>query len=139
MYRIFQIIDTVVFWFFLFLGVYLIYVGEVIQKFQLTRANFAEYEEEIREIPTMLTYIQYDLDHHITTNWTYLEYGKDFHFRLQVGKGKMKALGLGENSFEGSSIKIDLEEQTEFSKDMDKWMSRSPETRQVNSWKDIAV
>ena len=81
MNRIFQVIDTVVFWFFLFLGVYLIYVGEVIQKFQLTRANFAEYEEEIAEFPTLLTYIQYDLDH-ISSNWTYLEYGKDFNFRL---------------------------------------------------------
>ena len=138
MYRIFHVIDTVVFWFFLFLGVYLIYVGEVIQKFQLTRANFAEYEEEIAEFPTLLTYIQYDLGS-ISSNWTYLEYGKDFNFRFRIGKGNMKALAIGENSFEGSSIKVDLKEQIEFSKDMDKWMSRSPETRQVNSWKDIAV
>ena len=56
----------------LFLGVYFIYAGQIIQKFQQKRTNFAEYGEEITEFPTILTSLEYT-----TQVDKILEHGKD--------------------------------------------------------------
>ena len=39
------------------LGFYFIYQGDVLQKFQLKRTNFAEYEEPITELPTYFVWL----------------------------------------------------------------------------------
>ena len=44
-------------------GLYFVYQGDVLQKFQLKRTNFAEYEEEITELPTIFAWLSpYDGD-----------------------------------------------------------------------------
>ena len=67
------------------LGVYFIYAGQIIQKFQQKRTNFAEYGEEITEFPTILTSLEYT-----TQVDKILEYGKDFNLTLQqLNHGRM--------------------------------------------------
>ena len=39
------------------LGIFLIFHGDVVHKFQLRRTNFAIYEEDIFELPNIVTYI----------------------------------------------------------------------------------
>ena len=85
------------------LGFYLIAYGEVIQKFQLKRTNFAVYTEMITELPTILTGMSVEKD---------LEFGRDY--RMYYG-----ALGLnmqpvylseGHNSVPGSNLTVALEQ-----------------------------
>ena len=59
------------------LGVYLIYAGDIIQKYQQKLTNFAEYGEEVSQLPTILAYIEYN--HPELT----LEFGKDFNLTYQ--------------------------------------------------------
>ena len=59
------------------LGVYLIYAGDIIQKYQQKLTNFAEYGEEVSQLPTILAFIEYN--HPELT----LEFGKDFNLTYQ--------------------------------------------------------
>ena len=54
-------------------AVYLIVVGDIIQKFSQKRTNFAEYAESLTEWPTILAFVEYS-----KPNET-LQYGKDFN------------------------------------------------------------
>ena len=61
------------------MGCYFIYHGQVWQRFSLKGTNFAEYEEPVTELPTIVTYIagprSQDLRH-----------GKDFNLSLSLGR-----------------------------------------------------
>ena len=59
------------------LGVYLIYAGDIIQKYQQKLTNFAEYGEDVLQLPTILAFIEYN--HPELT----LEFGKDFNLTYQ--------------------------------------------------------
>ena len=54
---VFQITDSFLYCFLFGLGCYFIYQGQVVQKFILGRTNFAEYDEELTEFPTLVTFI----------------------------------------------------------------------------------
>ena len=94
------------------LGVYFIYAGQIIQKFQQKRTNFAEYGEEITEFPTILTSLEYT-----TQVDKILEYGKDFNLTLQTTQSwedgqKVTSLVLGQNVV-GDGLKVDVSELIE--------------------------
>ena len=61
----------------LILGIYFIYQGEVIPKYELKRTSFTEYIENATELPTILTQVIY----RDNSSWTY---GKDFN--ISYGK-----------------------------------------------------
>ena len=69
---IIRLINTLVYCTLFAVGCYFIYQGQVIQRFTLGRTNFAEFEEELEEFPTILFFID-DGD----KNRTY-KYGTDF-------------------------------------------------------------
>ena len=54
------IFKTLVYWVFFCLGIFELYNGEVWQKYRLQRTNYAEFGEDISELPTILTFIQSD-------------------------------------------------------------------------------
>ena len=52
-----SIAQHLVYFALLFLGVYFIYAGEIVQKFSNKRTTFAEYGEPVSELPTIQTSI----------------------------------------------------------------------------------
>ena len=58
-------------------GCYLIYEGDVVQKYLRRRTNFAVHEEDMTELPTIVTYIYpYSNDFKI---------GRDFEIQFKAG------------------------------------------------------
>ena len=51
------ITDSFLYCFLFGLGCYFIYQGQVVQKFTLGRTNFAEFDEELTELPTLVAFI----------------------------------------------------------------------------------
>ena len=126
-----QVIDTVLYLSFLGVGIYFIYDSDIIQKFQLKRTNFAEYEEILTELPTLLTHIQYNFDAKYA--WTHLKYGKDFNISFKIsGSNRETNSTEGSNSLGGNTLKVNFEIRKEHSKHRDLWTTSNPETRQVN-------
>ena len=85
------------------LGSYFIYEGEVVQRFQLKRTNFAVYEEPIFEPPVMVTYI-----------WPIknVTLGKDFLIYVISGRSKSDhwtLLEIGDNLMKDSSVMMHLQ------------------------------
>ena len=85
------------------LGLYFIYKGDVLNRFQLKRTNFAEYTEDISEIPTVTTWISY------ASNGHFLKYWRDFKMRYWKNNTSTE-LALGENEIKGSQLSVYLEE-----------------------------
>ena len=73
-----KIFQSFVYLALLCLGVYFIYLGEILQKFQLQRTNFAEIEEPVSEFPTIFLFIDY------RDSNSYLEYEKDFKISFLI-------------------------------------------------------
>ena len=85
------------------LGIFLIFHGDVVHKFQLRRTNFAIYEEDIFELPNIVTYI-----------WPMKNFtlGKDFSIFFRSGfdhSTKWKMLKRGENKIVGRNFTMHLE------------------------------
>ena len=130
-----QVIDTVMYLSFLGVGIYFIYDSDIIQQFQLKRTNFAEYEETLTELPTLLTHLQYNFDAKYA--WTHLKYGKDFNISIKIsGSNRETNLTEGSNSL-GNTLKVNFEIRKEHSKHRDPWTTSNPETRQVNLFSKI--
>ena len=91
------LVQNVLYFSMLGLGIFFIYEGEVIQRFQLRRTNFAVFEEDLTELPTITTYI-YPYIANIT-------YNRDFKIFFRLGNSELtnptnkKALTLGLNNF----------------------------------------
>lgn len=83
------------------LAIYLIYIGDIVQKFQRRRTNFAEYGEEISELPTINLFLEYNTD-------DILDYEKDFWVIYQPDEGQSKSLTLGENYIEGVTFHLEV-------------------------------
>ena len=58
-------------------GCYLIYEGDVVQKYLRRRTNFAIHEEDISELPTIVTYIYPYSDT--------FQLGRDFNIQFKAG------------------------------------------------------
>ena len=94
------LLDRVAYLFMLGLGVYFINQGNVIQKFQMEGTNFGVYEEQITELPTIVTYMEPDNPS--------LKYGKDFKIEYHpVDQGSDGVnLTFGSNTIGG--LKLDF-------------------------------
>ena len=58
------VIVRALFYFTLFgVGIYFIYQGDVVQRYLLRRTDFTVYEEDITELPTVVTYLRISLQH----------------------------------------------------------------------------
>ena len=71
------IVHYVVYLALLCLGIYFINASNIIQKFKQHRTNFAEYGEEISELPSIVAFTEYSRPDNA------LEYGKDFNLTYQ--------------------------------------------------------
>ena len=96
------LLDRTVYTLMLILGIYFIYQGDVVQRYQLGRTNFAVYEEPMSELPTIITYIS---DSNIT-------FGK--HYKIYFHQGfeesaEMTLLAIGRNEMANSSSKLFVE------------------------------
>ena len=83
-------------------GCYFIYHGEVWQRFTLKRTNFAEYDEPVNDVPTILTYIE-------GSKSPYLEYGKDFNISLGYATSYKVILKLGKNLIGDGNERIEVD------------------------------
>ena len=96
-----QITDSFLYCFLFGLGCYFIYQGQVVQKFKLGRTNFAEFDEELTEFPTLVTFI----DDGGTNS---LKIGIDFNISYIVSDSKnftnytTTILKIGENFIAGN-------------------------------------
>ena len=103
-YLIFQAIDRLVSLALMILGIYFIYKGDVINRFQLKRTNFAEFTEEISEIPTITTWIEY-------SNGPFLKYWSDFYMQFYNWENNTSIdLEIGKNYISGSKLRVYVEE-----------------------------
>ena len=110
-----QVFDIIVHLNFLLVGIYFIYHGDIFSRFLKGRTQFAEFEENISEIPTILTYIEFK-----RTLITPLKYRSDFNISFGVvGHGEPKNLTQGNNTIHGSQLRLRLEEQNEFSTNLE--------------------
>ena len=113
--HILQIMENLLYFALLGLGIYFIYIGDVIPKFWLGRTNFAEYQEVMTELPTISTYII-----NVPKNFTM---GKDFYLSLN---GKTMEFGI--NDIQGlvtdSSLKVNVQHvlPEQFSTRSGKWV-----------------
>ena len=91
------------------LGIHFIIQGEVLQKFNAEKTNFAEYDEPVTELPTFTTYI--------LGSRSGRYYGQDFNISVEtvtLGMQWFSAsnptnLTYGENLIKGSSLKLHFE------------------------------
>ena len=110
-----QVFDIIVHLNFLLVGLYFVYHGEIFPRYLKRRTQFAEFEENITEIPTIFTYIEFK-----RTLITPLKYGSDFNISFGVvGHGEPKNLTQGNNTIYTSQLKLHLEEQNEFSTNLE--------------------
>ena len=66
-----KILDFLIYAGFSFLGCYFIIEGDVVEKYQSKRTNFAEYLEKVTELPSITTYIH--------SSYEAFQYGLDFN------------------------------------------------------------
>ena len=103
-YFIFKSIDKVTSLALMILGIYLIYKGEVLNRFHLKRTNFAEFTEEVTEIPTVTTWIEY-------SNGPFLKYWSDFYIQFYNWENNTSIdLEIGKNQISGSTLRVYVEE-----------------------------
>ena len=102
---LFKVIDGLILFLLMGLGFYFIYKGDVLNRFQLKRTNFAEYTEDLSEIPTVTTWIVY------ASKGPFLKYWRDFKIRYYHWDNNTSTiLALGENDIQGSKLSVYLEE-----------------------------
>ena len=95
-----KIFDNILHAGLLTLGLYFIYQGNVINRFQQRRCNFAEYDEPVTELPTIVTRMD-----QLPSNQESLKFRKNFWILL--GKEmEDKWLLEGENSIFGFKLKV---------------------------------
>ena len=91
-------------------GVYLIYEGDIINKYQqeITRRNY--YEEEMTELPAIVTTVNYRADNN---NKTTGQFEKDYHLHFIEGEQfsleNATSLTYGANSVNGSKFDVQIE------------------------------
>ena len=83
--HVLQILENLLYLALLGLGIYFIYMGDVIPRYWLGRTNIAEYQEVMNELPTISTYII-----NVPENFTM---GKDFYLSLN---GKTMEFGIND-------------------------------------------
>ena len=74
------VFEWIVYFCMLGMGIYFIYYGELVQKFQLQKTSFAAYEEPISNLPTIVTFIK-PWNKNIT-------FGKDFEISISFNYSK---------------------------------------------------
>ena len=93
------------------LGIYFINEGSVLERFQMKRTNFAESNERVNELPTILANIEYQYPYPNAL----LDYGIDFNISYQVfGSAAAVNLTSGRNSLIESELIVDFEKQSEY-------------------------
>ena len=105
---IIRVFKTLVYCTLFAVGCYFIYEGQVIQRYTLGRTNFAEFDEELREFPTIVFFID---DGDKNSSYTY---GTDFliHYGIEANLSSGNndtVLSLGETKLPGTSLSVDLE------------------------------
>ena len=105
--HLFTIVDNVLYLCLMFLGFYFIYEGYVVPRFVSKRTNFAQYEETVKEFPTILTFID-------IPQKDKFQLGNDFNISIwpetpDWSFWKPKNLTYGENFLDGSPLRVDFE------------------------------
>ena len=93
--HVLKLLDKLFYVFLLGLGIYFIYEGDVIPRFQGKRTNFAVYLEDMKELPTLSTYFN------LPNNFTL---GKDFNLSFNGD-----ILKVGQNDLQGSNLMVHVE------------------------------
>ena len=97
------ILDKLVYISMLGLGMYFIYQGEIVKRFQLKMTNFAVYEDKLTEPPIVVTYI------FPVTNVTFKE---DFQIQFKAGMDESngwQALDYGENLITEANLSLSFQ------------------------------
>ena len=106
------VLEHVVYLFLLFLGVFFIYQGDVIDKYQTRRTNFAGFEEHPSELPTILTYVEY------TKPLMRLKYEIDFNMSYEHLGSPPTNLSEGTNLISGTDLEVHFQIQREYTEDL---------------------
>ena len=122
---ILHILDLSVYLLLSGLGIYFIHQGEMFDRFLKKRTYLAEFYEKISELPTILTYIEFN-----EKPMDYLKYGSDFNISIEVERTEVKNLTHGQNIVQNSLLTLTFDEQMEFSSNL----GEPAEKRQVCTW-----
>ena len=106
---IFLLVEKFIYVTMITLGIFLIYTGEIIQRFQLQRTNFAVYEEAIFELPHIVMYIAPHKN---------ITFGKDYMIHYNIGKHRKehtdwKMLTRGNNTAKGQTLVLNFQHHYE--------------------------
>ena len=101
---VFQIVDKLIYISLFSLGCFFIYKGQVVEKFNWKRTNFAEHDEDLAEFPTISTFI--DVPEQERSRFAF---GRDFNISYGPSLENLTQLKLGENTIRGTPLKVDLE------------------------------
>ena len=106
---LFNILGKMVYFCTLGIGVYFIYEGEVVQRFQRRRTNFAHYEEQVSELPI-----------HTISVWTKnktFKFGEDYHLQFRQGaQGSFHTainLTYGDNRIPENNLSLTIDNELE--------------------------
>ena len=103
--NLFKIIDIAIYIVLMFIGIYFIQWGKVWERYQQRRTNFAEYDEPIRELPTIVTWIQY-LSH--VQSSQHLKFGEDYSLIYwEHPWWATTALKTGVNTLPNNQLKVE--------------------------------
>ena len=100
----FVCVEKIVYFTTLGLGVFFIHQGEIVQRYQRQRTNFAVYEEAIFELPNIVMYV-----------WPpkYITFGKDYFIHYNTGQKKQetdwKTLTKGNNTSKGQTLVLNFQ------------------------------
>ena len=82
-------------------GILFIYRGDIVQRFKTGRTNFAQYSENMTEMPTVVTGLLYTpLD---------VTVGKDFNISTNLYDDSEDDLTFGQNRVKGNTIEVNIE------------------------------
>ena len=109
---VFQIIEWIVYFVLVGVGIYFIMQGNVLSKYFLKRKDFTQHEEYIFEHPTIVTYLE---PSDLTIS---LVYGKDYNVSFLLDQDQSVALTIGTNL-------ININESYQFTVDFEEILSKN--------------
>ena len=103
--NLFNLLNYIVYTVFISIAFYLIHQGDIVQRFQQKRKIFAEYSEKVRQLPTIVTWIQYLQG---VNRSQHLKYGENYFIRHSEHPWiDFTTMKLGQNELESLHLKIE--------------------------------
>ena len=99
--HVLRLFGKVVYFTLFCVGILFIYNGDIVQRFKTGKTNFAQYSENMTEMPTLVTGLLYNPHDSII--------GRDFNISTTLYDYPEDDLSFGQSRVKGNSIKVNIE------------------------------